>query len=263
VFQFKPLFELIRLSEFKNFKAFSFSLHFPPLPAQLRSGPFSFFPRSRSCRPSLPGLFPLRRPSPRAQPASLAAASRPSSCWRPRSQPGFPGPAQPARPHRFEPLTHGARVSAATSRRHTSLRPSRGRARGRPRLGVRAAPSWAHGPARLAPRPLQPPPPPLVSPHRQTLARQRRRRPLPSRRCRPAPSPPHHRFGAAPELRLKVRSTPVPSARVPEPCASPSTLAVVRRWVPTTPSRGPPPPSPARMRWRLGWIPCVASVEPS
>jgi hypothetical protein len=150
-------------------------------------------------------------------------------------------------------------VSAATSRCRTSLRPSQGRARGRHRLGVRAAPSRAHGPARQAPRPIKPPPPPRFHPRHQTLVSQRRRRPLPSRRCRPAPSPPCRQLGATPELRLKVRSTPVPSARVPAPCSSPSALATVRRRAPNAPPRGPPPPSPTRLCWCLGWISCVAS----
>jgi hypothetical protein len=110
----------------------------------------------------------------RAQPS---IPPRPSRCF---GLPAFPGPAQPPCARRFEPLTRGARVSAATSRRWSNPRPSRGRARGRPRLGFRATSPQAHGSARLGLPPYKVAATlSCESPVAETLVAQRRCHPLP------------------------------------------------------------------------------------
>jgi hypothetical protein len=151
----------------------------------------------------LPPLsFSSFRPNPapqaqlRSQPASIVAASQPSSVKSAYSPSTFlaaarrplkPSPASASGPAgplpvyaRRQPLTRGARTSAATSCRRSS-RDRAGVALGAdPRLGVHAASPRAHGSARLGPPPYKAATtlrcePPVA----KTLVAQRRRHPLP------------------------------------------------------------------------------------
>jgi hypothetical protein len=119
-------------------------------------------------KPSTPPSF---QPVFVLQPVS-AGSLFPAHARRSPATPGGPArPVQPtsARAH-CQSLTGGPHPSSASSRRRTSLRPSRGRARSKPRLGVRAALPRAHGPARLGSLPYKAAAIPLGGiPRRQTL----------------------------------------------------------------------------------------------